>query len=232
MKKYLYLLVFISICCADLSAQSYAFGLKGGMTAATQRWNNFDSGQPLISYHGDIYIESWNEENLSAIFASVGYHARGRAIRTRRTVGLNGEDFPSRTFNQRLYNAALIIGVKKKIPLGNDNKRGFYGFGVRGEYNIKTDLGIYDGFNDAVNKITYGVTVNGGFEFMFSEFIGGVFEISIHPDFGKQIFVPPFPNYIDPYTGVRRTLPEQNVVNTSIEISVGFRFLHKITYID
>lgn len=231
MKKFTYLFVFSALLwTASLSGQSYAFGVKGGLTAATQRWNNFDSGQPLFSYHADAYIESWNEENMSALFASLGYHARGRAVRTRRVVGINGEDFPSRTFRQQLYNAALIIGAKKKFSMGNPDARGFYGVGARVEYNLKADLDIYSGLEDLVNKFTYGVTVNGGFEFMWSEFIGGVFEISVHPDFGKQIFAPT-QIFIDD-RGYQRELREQNVVNTSIEISVGFRFLHKIIYID
>jgi hypothetical protein len=231
MKKHILLFSFFCFLGSlSLSAQSYAFGLKGGITAATQRWNNFDDGQPLFSYHGDVYIESWNEENLSALFASVGYHARGRTVRTRRTVGLNGEDYPSRTFDQRLFNGVLIIGVKKKIPVKNESTRGFYGFGVRGEYNISSDFAFYSGLEDQINKITYGVTVNGGFEFMFSEFVGGVFEISVHPDFGKQLFAPT--QVFQDDRGFQRTLAEQNVVNTSIEISVGLRFLHKITYID
>ncbi len=230
MKNRFLIFSFFLFSAGALSAQSYAFGIKGGLTAATQRWNNFDSGQPLFSYHADAYIESWNEENMSALFASLGYHARGRSVRTRRVFGINGEDFPARTFNQQLFNAVLSIGAKKKFRMGNPDIRGFYGIGARLEYNIKADLDIYSGLEDLVNKFTYGVTVNGGFEFMWSEFVGGVFEISVHPDFGKQIFAPT-QVFIDD-RGFERQLQEQNVVNTSIEISVGFRFLHKIIYID
>lgn len=228
-----YFFFLLLICAAvQLSAQGSAFGVKGGLTAATQRWNNFDSGEPLFSYHGAVYIESYNEENMSCIFAQAGYHARGRVTRFNRFVNQNGQEVPGRTRSQKFYNAGLIIGVKKKLELGrgNSENRGFYGFGVRGEYNLSSDLGLEQGFASNINRVTYGVTVNGGYEFMFSEFVGGTLEISVHPDLGRQIFVPR-QNYVD-FNGQVRTLSEQNVVNTSIEISLGIRLLHKVTYID
>lgn len=231
--QYFFLIALCFLITNDMMSQSYAFGVKGGLTAATQRWNNFDSGEPLFALHGALYIESYNEENLSCIFAQAGYHARGRVTRFNRFVNQNGQEVPSQTRSQKFNNAALIIGVKKKLELskGSTDNRGFYGFGVRAEYNISSELGFQSGFASSINRLTYGVTVNGGYEFMFSEFVGGTLEISVHPDLGRQIFVPQ-QVYFDEDLGQSRTLREQNVVNTSIEISLGIRLLHKITYID
>ncbi len=218
---------------SEANAQGAAYGIKGGLTLATQRWNNFDSGQPLVAYHGAAFIESLTEENVTSLFAQIGYHTRGRAVRRNRFVDpFTNQELPANTFNQRLFNVGLILGVKKKIPIGPGDKRSFYAFGLRGEYTVNEDLGIYAGLENAINRFVYGATVSGGFEFPFTEFIGGIFEISVHPDFAQQIYIPPQPNYQDPYTGQLRTLPEQRVVNVSFEVSVGLRFLHKVEYID
>ena len=50
MKKVLFIfLSFITV--HSIQAQSFAWGLKGGMTVGTQKWDN-RSRDPLIKYHG------------------------------------------------------------------------------------------------------------------------------------------------------------------------------------
>lgn len=44
-------------------AQSYAFGIKGGMTAGTQKWDNNFQREPLFRYHIAGFIESHSDQD-------------------------------------------------------------------------------------------------------------------------------------------------------------------------
>ena len=91
---------------------------------------------------------------------------------------------------------------------------------------------IYEGFEAGINKVLYGITLGGGFEFPFSELIGGVIDIRFSPDISRQIFIPPVTNWENPFTGRVETLREQSIKNLAFEVSLGLRFLHKIIYVD
>lgn len=224
------LLFLLFLVAGNSEAQSYVFGLKGGPSLASQKWNSGDVGQPMLAYHGALFMESYSDENRSSIFAQIGYHTRGTSFRSRRFVSQNGQEVPSRTYNSKHYNVGLGLGVKQKIILGPEGARGFYGFGGRVEYNLKNEL-RFQGLAGSVNKITYGLIINGGFEMPFSEYVGGFIELSFNPDVGRQIFVQR-QEWIDVELGRAVLLPEQNVVNLTFELSVGIRFLHKIIYTD
>ena len=64
---------------------SFAWGVKGGLVVGLQQWNSFQR-DPLFSYQGDIYIESYDGPDANALFAQAGYHIRGSAIRSRNNV--------------------------------------------------------------------------------------------------------------------------------------------------
>ena len=63
--------------------QDYAFGVKGGLTLGFQNWGNALSNDALVSWHGITFIETADEENRFAVFAQLGYHNKGSALRNR-----------------------------------------------------------------------------------------------------------------------------------------------------
>ena len=245
MKKLSLLLFLLGWGCFSLNAQSYAFGVKGGLTLGVQNWNDFEQ-DPLIKYHGIAFIESASEGNEFAIFAQAGYHVKGSAIRNRRFVNrLTGNLFkpPPREF--KFNNVSLTLGGKQKFDLGISNKM-YYMFGVRGDYTVSTNLGEYTDFNNRnpgyaiypfdeptfIRDFNYGMTVGGGVEMPFSDYISGVLEFTVNPDFSYQYRQPEIPNVLDPYTGNTRSIRERQIRNITFEVSLGLRFLHIIEYID
>lgn len=244
-KRYLLIGGLLAFICLSAQAQSYAFGLKGGLTMGIQNWNGFEQ-DPLIKYHGIAFIESAPEDNEFALFAQAGYHVKGSAIRNRNFISrFTGNAFraPPREF--RFNNVSLTLGGKQKFDFSASNKV-YYLLGIRGDYTVSTNLGEYTAFNERnpgyaiypfdeplfIQEFNYGVTVGGGIEFPFSEFISGLLEVSVNPDFSIQYRQPEIPNVLDPYTGNTRTIPEREIRNITFEVTLGFRFLHKIEYID
>ena len=53
----LLLVIAILFSVIQLDAQGFAWGIKGGFTLGTQNWNGFER-DPLIKYHGILFIES------------------------------------------------------------------------------------------------------------------------------------------------------------------------------
>ncbi|MFK7937132.1 MAG: hypothetical protein AB8G22_26695 [Saprospiraceae bacterium] len=245
MKKLLLVLSGLLIGMTTLMAQgSSAFGVKGGLSIGVQDWNDLQQ-DPLFGYHGAVYIETYEEEEPFAIFAQLGYHQRGSALRNRQFFNINnGQPFRLDATNFQFNNIALILGGKRKYPYGTGFNQVYYLLGIRGEYTFSTNLEEYRAFNErnptasiypfpeGVRRLNYGVTVGGGFEFMFQELVGGFVELSIHPDFSRQYEQPPLGNIIDPYTGQTRALPERLIRNLSFELSVGIRLIRKVEYID
>lgn len=220
----------------------FAFGVKGGLSGGIQKWNSIER-DPLLKYHGIIYIESIAEDRPVGIFAQAGYHVRGSALRNRNFVNaLNGQIFRPSTREFRFNNLALALGFKNKLDL--NGQTAYYLLGLRGEYTISTNLNIYDEFNlqnpsygiypysQFVRKINYGVIFGGGLEWMFADLVGGIAELTINPDFSRQYEQPSIPNVIDPYTGNTRTISERIVRNITIELTVGIRLLRRVEYID
>lgn len=236
----LLLVVIALFAVLELEAQGFAWGLKGGMTLGVQNWNGFER-DPLVKYHGILYIESLTEEAQFALFAQGGYHMKGSALRNRNFFNPNNNQFfRPPAFEFIFHNVSLTLGGKQKFPVSGDTK-GYYLFGIRGDYTVDTNLEKFDPINfgffptesgDFVRKINYGVTLGGGLEVPFSELVGAVVELSVNPDFSFQYTQPEIQNVIDPYTGNSRTLGERRIRNLTFEITVGFRFLRKIEYID
>jgi len=226
------LLAITSFFMSELAAQSFVFGVDGGVTMGLQSWNGFQR-DPLFRYHFDGYVESWNEENKFTIFVRGGYHVRGGAIRTRSWVDPeSGLEFDGGTTNMEFHNLMLMLGGKQKFGVGVSSKF-YYMFGIRTEYTLKTDFdGYMASYEGEENKFVFGVSLGGGFEVPFSRWVGATFEVSLHPDFTKQIFIPRQETEYNDSNGNPIIIQEQNVYNLSIEFTVGLRFLREIIYVD
>lgn len=244
-------LLFVSLLLGipTIQAQGYAFGIKGGLTVGFQRWDQSFQRDPLYRYHGILFVESLNDDNAFALFAQGGYHIKGSAIRTFATtyqIPSGGfERFPAFTIPFEFRNVSLTLGGKKKFDLGLSSKY-YYLLGIRGDYTVSTKLrpdfiepnnpyALLYPIDSYVNKFNYGITVGGGLEWLFSEYVGGVVEITVNPDFSKQYNQPRIDNIINPFPvgGSNITsIPERQINNLTIEITLGLRLLHKIIYLD
>ncbi len=242
MKKYLLTIISIIFFTATSQAQGYYFGVKGGATIGIQKWNNYEK-DPLIAYHGIIFIETASEGNQFALFAQTGYHVKGSALRNRNFYNpISNTTVKPPTQKFEFKNISLTLGGKQKFNLGESSKM-YYLFGIRGDYTIKTNFDQYKSINTTFNtlyypddsfvkKWNYGVTVGGGFEFAFSDYISALIEFTVNPDFSRQYFQEPIDNIYDPYTGQFRRLNQTEIRNTTFEISLGLIFLHRIEYVD
>lgn len=228
----------------QLEAQGFAWGLKGGMTLGVQNWNGFEQ-DPLIKYHGILFIESLAEETPFALFAQGGYHMKGSAIRNRNFVSINNPNQVIRppAMEFIFHNISLTAGAKQKFELSGDTK-GFWLLGIRGDYTFDTNLEIYNDFVTTyrigsfpvddpfyIRNFIYGVTFGGGVEVPFSDLVGGVVELTVNPDLSSQYLQPEAQVY-DPIRGTNRTVSEKRIRNITFEITIGFRFLRRIEYID
>lgn len=234
---------------AAAQAQGYAFGVKGGLTIGMQRWDESFQREPLFRYHGIAYIESISDDNQFGIFAQAGYHVKGSAIRTYPyTYQLPGggfERFPGLSIPFEFRNASLSLGGKKKFDFGL-NIKAYYLLGIRVDYTVSTKLRpefvdenspyafIYP-IEPFVNKFNYGAIAGGGFEWMFSDYVGGVLEFTVNPDFSLQYNQPPIENIINPNPNIGSniiTVPRRQIRNVTFEVTLGIRLLHIIEYID
>ncbi len=224
------LLGFVFFMTSSIYSQSFWFGPKLGPTISFQQWNNIEQ-DALFTYHGALFIETFDEESPSSLYAQLGYHTRGSAIRV--------NDFFS-GFNSsqgfEFNNVALILGAKRKFStMGSFDA--FYTVGIRGEYTVGTNLVEYERFesffypmDQFVNKINYGLSFGGGLEYKLSEFIGGSLEFTISPDLSFQYQSPEIGNITNPFTGNVTNVGERQIRNLSAEISLSIRFLRKVIY--
>ncbi|MCB0641582.1 MAG: hypothetical protein KDC44_08080 [Phaeodactylibacter sp.] len=241
MRRLLVLVIWMG-CLGMAFGQSSAFGVKGGLTVGIQQWNNIDQ-DPLFKYHGILFIESYDEEeNLSSVFAQVGYHIKGSALRNTRFNLQNGNIYSLPTKEFQFRNISLTLGAKKKFQLGAGSARHYYLIGIRGDYTVNTNLSDYEDANQVffsflrsdnwVQKFTYGVTAGGGMEFPFSDYVGGVLEFTVNPDLSRQYRQPPL-TVTDPYNFPNtRNLGERLINNITLEVTLGIRFLRVVEYID
>lgn len=251
MKKYIFWLALGFIFCSfgAFSQGGSAFGIKAGPLVGFQSWNNSES-ELLFRYHGVAYIETYSPEGGASLFAQTGYHVRGGALRVRggSFQALNSAriiDIPTRTSPYEFRNVSLSIGAKQRFSY-NDQGAFYYLLGVRGEYTINTNLEDYHPEDDPfvefnlihpfpgsnVRRWNYGIIAGGGYEFMFSELIGGLVELSISPDLSQQYFQNAFTYNSNINGQTQRTIGERRIRNISIELSVGFRFLAIVEYVD
>ncbi len=231
--KFLFSLALVVSFVLPMQAQSYYFGLKGGPSIGTQKWNGFGGREPLVRYHAIAFIESFNNSSNSSLFLQAGYHVRGSALRVYAYYDpVTMRDYKSRTSNMQFKNVSLSAGAKRRFDFGTGNA--YYMIGLRGEYTVETKMGgylqVYEGLE---NKFLFGALFGGGYELPFGKFVSGILEFSVSPDFSKQIYLAPqATGFVDQNSGNEIILREQNVSNVSFEISLGLRFLREITYYD
>lgn len=233
----------------QLGAQDFGWGIKSGPSIGFQKWDTGTQRDALVAWHVIAFIESVREENAFSTFAQLGYHVRGGAVRSRAFNYLDprtGEErrSTSRTQRYEFNNVALSLGAKQKFNMANSKY--YYMLGVRAEYTLFTNLNEYEVFNNAfgngfnfyypddqfVRKFNYGLILGGGWEKPFSEFITGIFEISVNPDISKQYKQPPANNIYNPYTMNPYNVAAREFSSVTLEVSVGIRFLTKVEYID
>lgn len=243
-KELLFVIIAFLASSATVMAQSYAFGIKGGLLAGLQQWEGRNR-TVLLKPHGLLFIESADEDESYSVYAEAGFHQRGSAQRNVRFIDQSGNFFDAPTQEYIFNNVSLSLGAKDKRILSSDIDF-YYGLGVRVEYTISNNLDVFqEQFEDIygtvligypipeyVRKWNYGITVMGGIEYHLSGFVAGVLELRVSPDFSAQYHQPPIAQAYDPVSGTTRSYSEQKAYNVSIELTAGFRFLHKITYID
>lgn len=228
-KRSIITLIFAYIAIFKCFSQFY-FGPALGPGVNFQRWEDFNN-DPLFSLNADFFVESVAEETKSAFFAMVGYRTRGSSnIYNSGTGGLNIS-----SYKYSFSNAVLELGAKRYIT--EASSRPYYMVGVRGEYNIRTNLKQYERFqtpffpgNDFVKKFTYGFTFGGGYDFKISEMLNGFVQITMCPDINEQYYQPPLFNVPAPGGFGTISLQERRVKNTSIEIKFGLKILRKVIY--
>lgn len=231
MKK-LSILILVLGFSISLQAQGFAFGAKGGLTLGFQKWNNYERS-PLPSYNGSIYLESLPEDKRFSVLGQLGYHVKGSRIRGFYR-DFNSGDLRRITSDTKFNNLSLMLGMKSAYSLTNRGLRGYYLLGIRGDYNLKYsfDQRTNSFLDEDVNKFTYGLTLGGGFEFPLSKLISSTLEIQISPDVRPQVFFPAGKySYVD-QSGNQIPAQETKVINTVFEITLGFRFLRLVEYIE
>lgn len=222
--------VFVLLFSLGLEGQSFVFGPKLGPSIGFQRWNNFDQ-DALLTYNASLFMESYSEEGNGTLYAQLGYYTRGSAIRVSDFVrGINYSS--SFKFN----NLGLTLGAKQMI--GDSGFKPYYHFGLRLEYTLNNNLDEYESINSTlfypdnefVNELNYGVSLGGGFQKEFSEFIGAALELTISPDLSKQYEQPALGSIISPFNGQPLNIGARDIRNLSIELSLVLRFLRKVEY--
>ncbi|HUR31941.1 MAG TPA: hypothetical protein VMZ69_10960 [Saprospiraceae bacterium] len=226
-------ILFVFICLIAntiIQAQGPAYIVAGGPTLSNQKVSGF-SREPFIRYHGYVSIESTSEISPNSLYARLGYHVKGSAVNIHNFYDIDGNSFEGASYAMEFNNASFSLGIKQRKELGN--KHYYYGFGIRGDYNVGTNFGlIFKGLEGAQNKFTYGVDVDLGLELPLSDLISVIFEIGISPDFADQMFIPPqLTGYRYP-DGSPVIIPETKLRNVVIEARAGFRFWNKIIYTD
>ena len=206
----------------------FAYGFKGGPTVATQTWNGFQRNG-LISYHGDIFVESmgsWKQKGgvaqRSSFQAQLGYHRKGSTFRNVFIYDQmnNKIRIPSNLF----HNISLGLLGKGAFRL-QPKSLAYYGIGITLDYTVKYQL-VGLGTETGVNRFTYGVLFGGGYEWDLGKSPLSFFiEANINPDIGRQVFIPAGlrTQYTDPVSGQPIYTIQQKVNNLIFELSLGLK---------
>lgn len=231
-------LCFMSLVSESL-AQSTRYGLKLGPSVGFQRWNYYQN-DPLLKYHGNFWMESYQDDEPYSFITELGYHLRGSATRYLTPFQFGSKLYTIPTDEFIFRNASLLVGVKKKFPKSKVTT--YYSFGLRGEYTTSTNLDVYKEinilapiypFNVGVKKFLLGFTFSGGIELPFGEYTGGIAELTVSPDITKQYFQPEINNVINIYSpGTTTSVAQKSIKNVSLELSIGIYFTRKVVYVD
>ncbi len=215
----------------SLFSQGMAFGVKGGATLGLQKWNNFDRSI-LPRYNAAIFLESLPAEKRFSVFGQLGYHVKGSRVRTF-FRDINTNQVSRRNIDTEFNNISLVLGGKSAYPIAANNTKLYYLFGIRGDYNIKYSGDVFLPFNkEDVNRFTYGFTFGGGVEIPLHRLVGMTLELQISPDARPQVFYPAGKYVYYTSTGDPIPVGETKVFNTAFEITLGFRFLRVVEYVE
>lgn len=237
MKRLIYIVLGL-IAHANLFAQSTvaqggtAWGIKGGFTIATQRWNGADAQQALPSYHGAAFVEwlsVWKgsdslRQKRSSFGLELGYHRKGNGVRVQ-YVNTNGQNVRALLTNE-FHNLSLVLFGKGNYRVGQHSEA-YYLLGVRADYTTKFSI-LSTSYTPYVNAFNYGVTLGGGYVYQLKNSPIALFiEASISPDISRQIYIPAGIPIVYQVNGSNFQYPstEQKVNNLIGEISVGIKFL-------
>jgi hypothetical protein len=216
----------------SIFAQGSVFGIMAGPSLSNQKVNGFPR-EPFVRYHALVFLESTSEISPNSLYARLGYHIKGSAVNVQRYYDIDNMEHAASSYSMEFHNVSFSIGVKQRKEFGQ--KHFSYGFGLRGDYNVKTKFGyLFKGLEGAQNRITYGVNVDAGIELPLSELVSVVIELGISPDLSEQMFIPALDTgytYGDG-SGQHLIIPETKLTNVVFEARAGFRFWHKVIYTD
>lgn len=231
MRYLLILFVWSAFQISTVNAQTgTAYGIKGGMTAGTQSWNNAQR-EYLVAYNGSLFMESVHDSMSLRFFGEVGYTKKGSAIVSNAFFNpITQTNHPRRVFKQPFEQVNLIVGFKNMHSL-NQTIKGYYGAGARLDYLIRYDL-LYLNVDQWVNKLTYGFTFKGGVEYQaeIDSPVAFQLEASFHQDLSNQIF---YENAIltDRNTNQQFT-QSARVINSAVDVTLGIKFIRRIIWVD
>lgn len=227
------LFLLLSSLTFTLAGQGFHFGPKGGTGICYQQWNGNDRS-PIIPLHGDLFIETLDDEGKGAIYGQLGLHTRGSSTRVR---NIFSNSIGRTSF--KYQNISIGAGIKKRLDISRSPTL-YYQAGIRGEYTIGTNLSEFDGSNISgtfpveafVRKFNYGITVGGGFEFDFGQNFQPFLEFNFMPDLSAQYDQFESFEFLDPFTNIIRTIPARSVRNISLEVTLGLKFLREVIYVN
>ena len=198
MRKRVLLIVFsIFLIYHENYTQANGYGIKLGPSLGFQKWGGSTQSDPLLRWHAAIFVDSESSDSKNIIYAQFGYHIKGQGIRYPYSIDQHGNRGPGYTFGMEFHNLSLDLGLKRFI--GKNKKwRPYYGFGLRGEYTVKTNFEAFEEMTEFVCKWNYGISIKIGSEYKFRKFLNGGLELNIAPDLSKQIFVPASIRRLDP----------------------------------
>lgn len=205
------------------STLSVYWGFKGGLTMATQKWNNFQR-RSLFAYHAGAVLEllgRWSTANgprrRFGVGIGLGYHQRGSAYRVNNAIA--NQPRPRDVF----HNIGLLISGLGQFQVGQRWLM-YYGLGLRAEFTPVWSI-VNPSYDPYVRRLNYGVWFAVGAQFMLGK-TSLFLELSLAPDVSRQVFVPqgvPL-NIIDPFTGLNVVSTGEKVNNLSLEVSLGVKF--------
>lgn len=218
---------------SGMHAQGTVYTFMAGPSMSTQTVNGFEK-DPFIRLHAIAQMESTSEISPNALYARLGYHVKGSAVNTRGYYDpITGAEYPAHSNSIEFHNLSVSVGAKQRREVGNNFLS--YGFGIRGDFNLKTEYGtLFSGLAGTENNFTYGLDIDVGFEFALSELVSTTIEFGFSPDLGEQIYIPLQDTGYQYPDGSGQTIiiPETSIKNIVFEVRAGFRFWRKVIYID
>lgn len=213
---------------SSVKAQDNAYGVLGGLTIGTQKWNGFDR-DPLLTWNGRFFYESLLNEKLSVV-GEVGLHNRGSGVLGQYIVLGTGN--LQTNYSRMVFRNVSVLGGAKQIYDVKDGLEAFVKLGLRVEYTVADTFEIFEQYSEAIQPFNYGITLGGGFHFGPKDGpVQFILEAQVSPDFSQQLYAPSA-NIWNRYSQSYQTFSEQKVSNLSFEITLGIRFVNKYYYED